>query len=127
MLIRAGVPVVESLTLAKEGVSSFIYREDLTTISKDVERGIGFGEGLARYEEFPLIMPQMIKVGEETGKLDDMLFRLSQYFKTESERAVASLVAAFEPIIMIILGLAVAFLVIAVILPIYDLTNQITV
>ncbi|MBQ6154249.1 type II secretion system F family protein, partial [bacterium] len=63
----------------------------------------------------------------ETGKIDTILANLSDYFGREAERAVANLMAAFEPVIMVILGVVVAFLVIAIILPIYNLTDQISV
>ncbi len=125
MLIKSGVPLVDSLNLATETISSIIYRERFATARDKVEKGASFGEAIAIYEELPPIMPQMIQVGEETGKLDDMLSRLGRYFKAEATRAVAALIAAFEPALMILLGIAVGFLVIAVIMPIYDLTGQI--
>ena len=73
------------------------------------------------------LVPQMTSIGEETGKIDEVLAKLSSYFGGEASRAVANLMAAFEPIIMVILGVVVAFLVIAIILPIYNLTDQISV
>lgn len=126
MLIKAGVPLVESLSLAAEGMSSINYRDYLKVVGEKVEKGVALGTALGVYEDFPMVMAQMVKVGEETGKLDDILFKLSQYFKGEAERAVAGLMAAFEPVIMVVLGLAVGFVVIAIIMPIYDLTNQIS-
>ncbi len=126
MLIKSGIPLVESLHLTSESVSSITYRDHLREIEDKVEKGLSFGVALSSYDDFPPIMAQMVKVGQETGKLDSVLFRLAKYFKSESERAVSGLMAAFEPIIMVILGIGVAFLVIAVILPIYDLTNQIS-
>lgn len=126
MLIKSGVPLVDSLTLATESINSPVYREYFTTAKDKVEKGVSFGEAIAIYEDLPPIMSQMILVGEETGKLDDMLFRLSRYFKGEAQAATAALMSAFEPALMILLGLAVAFLVIAIIMPIYDLTGQIS-
>ena len=66
----------------------------------------------------------MIRVGEETGKLDDTLLKLSKYFETESENLVKGLTTAIEPIIMVVLGIGVGFIVISVITPIYNLTSQ---
>lgn len=127
MLVHAGVPLVESLDLAGESVDSVVYREALEDVESKVEKGVSLGVAIEAYEEFPPIMPQMIKVGEETGKIDTILANLSDYFGREAERAVANLMAAFEPVIMVILGVVVAFLVIAIILPIYNLTDQISV
>ena len=126
MLIKSGVPLVDSLTLVTESLNSIVYREYFTIAKEKVERGVNLGDALEIYDDLPPILIQMIKVGEETGKLDDVMERLSGYFKTESQQAVTGLMSAFEPILMIILGLAVAFLVVAIILPIYNLTGQIT-
>jgi type IV pilus assembly protein PilC len=73
---------------------------------------------------FPPIVSQMMKVGEETGKLDDTLLKLSRYFETESEHMVKGLTTAIEPLIMVVLGVGVGFIVISVITPIYNLTSQ---
>lgn len=126
MLIKSGVPLVDSLTLSTDSVSSINYRDYFLAAKEKVEKGVSFGESLSIYEDLPPIMGQMIQVGEETGKLDDMMFRLSRYFKSEAQQAVTALLAAFEPALMILLGLAVAFLVIAIIMPIYNLTSQIS-
>lgn len=126
MLIKSGVPLVDSLTLSTDSVSSINYRDYFLAAKEKVEKGVSFGESLSIYEDLPPIMGQMIQVGEETGKLDDMMFRLSRYFKGEAQQAVTALLAAFEPALMILLGLAVAFLVIAIIMPIYNLTSQIS-
>ena len=66
----------------------------------------------------------MIAVGEETGKMDEVLQKLSHIFEVESDQKVKSLTAAIEPLVMVVLGIGVGFLVIAVILPIYNLTSQ---
>jgi type IV pilus assembly protein PilC len=76
------------------------------------------------YELFPQILVQMISVGEETGKLDEVLMKLAVYFQSESEQAVKNMTTALEPMIMIVLGLGVGLMVVAIIMPIYDLTSQ---
>ena len=79
---------------------------------------------IGQYEHFPPIVAQMLAVGEETGKVDEVMFNLSGYFETEAEQAVKGLTTAIEPLMMILLGVGVAFLVIAIVLPIYNLTSQ---
>jgi len=79
---------------------------------------------IGQFEHFPPIVSQMLAVGEETGKIDEVMFNLSGYFETEAEQAVKGLTTAIEPLMMIVLGVGVAFLVIAIILPIYNLTSQ---
>ncbi|MGB9591791.1 MAG: type II secretion system F family protein, partial [Candidatus Kryptoniota bacterium] len=101
-----------------------IYEEAVEEASKEVEKGLPLAAALARTEAFPPILPQMIAVGEETGKLDEVLGRVSTYFEQETDAAVKGLTAAIEPLIMIILGVGVGFLIISVIMPIYNLTSQ---
>ncbi|OGD12878.1 hypothetical protein A2576_03760 [Candidatus Amesbacteria bacterium RIFOXYD1_FULL_47_9] len=68
---------------------------------------------------------QMIAVGEETGKLDEVLYKLSVYFESESEQKVKGLTTAIEPVILMILAVGVGFLMYAVVMPIYGITNKI--
>ena len=67
---------------------------------------------------------QMVKVGEETGKLDEVLIKISHYFEAEVENLIKNLTTALEPFILILLGVGVAFLVLSIILPIYKLTSS---
>ena len=125
MLITSGIHILEGLTILKNSLGNVLFREAITEIAKKVEKGFPLGDSFAQYPVFPPIVSQMMKVGEETGKLDDTLLKLSRYFQTESENLVKGLTAAIEPIIMVILGLGVGFIVISVITPIYSLTSQI--
>ncbi|MBU0576477.1 type II secretion system F family protein [Patescibacteria group bacterium] len=85
---------------------------------------MSLSQALSANEIFSPILYQMAAVGEETGKLDEILLKLSIYYETESEQAVKNLTTALEPMIMIVLGLGVGAMVIAVIMPIYSLTSQ---
>lgn len=124
LLISAGVSIVEAINIVSESMGNVIFEDALKDAAKQVEKGLPFAGSLAAYEEFPPIVPQMISVGEETGKLDEVLGKLSRYFETESDEMVKGLTTAIEPLIMIVLGIGVAFLVLSVILPIYNLTSQ---
>jgi len=124
LLIGTGILIVEALKILRGSLGSSIYREAINQTAKEVEKGIPLASALASTGVFPFVLPQMISVGEETGKLDEILERISNYFQQESENAVKGLTSAMEPIIMIILGIGVAFLMISVIMPIYNLTSQ---
>src|SRR4030042_6337731 len=102
-----------------------MFRTAVGEISKNIEKGFPLCDSFAQHDFFPPIVSQMMKVGEETGKLDDTLSKLSKYFQSESEHLVKGLTTAIEPIIMLILGVGVGFIVISIITPIYNLTNQI--
>ena len=124
LLLGAGISLLQALEIVTEGMENQIYRDALTNATKQVEKGVSLSQSLARYEEFPPILQQMISVGEETGKLDDVLLKLSRYFEQEAEQAVKNLTAEMEPLIMVVLGVGVGAMVIAVIMPIYNLTSQ---
>ncbi len=123
LLASAGVSLVESLSIVKGVVDSEVTRQALEKVGKDVERGNSLAESIAKHETFPMIVPQMVSVGEQTGKLDEVLNRVAGYFETESEHAIKNLSTAMEPVIMILLGLGVGFMIVAIIVPIYNLTS----
>jgi len=125
MLITAGIHILDGLAFLRESMGNVLFRNALTEISQKIEKGFPMGESFAQYEIFPVIVSQMIRVGEETGKLDETMTKLSNYFEKESEYLVKNLTTAIEPIIMVVLGLGVGFIVFAIITPIYSLTNQI--
>ena len=124
LLVGTGILIVDALRILKGSLGSPIYQEAIEQVGKEVEKGLPLASALAETGVFPFVLPQMISVGEETGKLDEVLQRVSNYFQQESENAVKGLTSAMEPIIMIILGIGVAFLMISVIMPIYNLTSQ---
>jgi type IV pilus assembly protein PilC len=124
LLLGAGISLLQAMEIVTQGVDNVIYQEALVDATKQIEKGVPLSKAIARYEEFPPILHQMISVGEETGRLDDVLGKLSAYFEQESEQAVKNLTVAIEPLIMIVLGIGVGAMVIAVIMPIYNLTSQ---
>jgi len=125
LMVGAGVPILEALNITSEVVDNTIISDALKDAAKQIERGFPIAFSFARHPEaFPFILSQMVAVGEETGKMDDVLSKISHIFEVESNEKVKGLTAAIEPIVMVVLGVGVGFLVIAVILPIYNLTSQ---
>ena len=124
LLIGAGIPILDALHIVSEAVGNRVYQDGIEAAAKEVERGFPLGVPISRDPNFPPIVGQMLKVGEESGKMDEVLGKLSVFFETETELLIRGLTTAIEPIIMIILGVGVGFLVFAVILPIYNLTSQ---
>ncbi|MFZ2199909.1 MAG: type II secretion system F family protein [Microgenomates group bacterium] len=123
LLASAGVSLVESLGIVREVADSEVMRSALETVTKDVEKGNSLAVSLAKHPVFPMIVSQMTSVGEQTGKLDEILNRVAGYFESESEHVIKNLSTAMEPIIMVLLGLGVGFLIVAIIVPIYNLTS----
>ncbi len=124
LLLGAGISLLQAMEIVTKGVSNTVYREALESATKQIEKGVPLSKAVAAHEEFPPILFQMMAVGEETGKLDEVLGKLAQYFEQESEQAIKNLTTAIEPLIMIVLGIGVGAMVIAVIMPIYNLTSQ---
>ena len=124
VLLGAGISVLHAIEIVGEGVDNLIFREAILEVKDQVEKGVPLSQALERYVMFPPILSQMIKVGEETGKMDEVLFKLSEYYESETEQAVKNLTTAIEPLIMIVLGIGVGVMVFAIIMPIYNLTAQ---
>lgn len=122
-LIAAGVPILEGLKISSDVATNALHRQAVKRTINLVEKGSQLSKALGQDEVFPAIVPQMVAVGEETGKIDDVLAKVSNYFELEVDHQVKNLTASLEPIIMIVLGVMVALLVISVILPIYSLTS----
>lgn len=125
LLIGAGVPITEALDISAKTANNLVIEEGIEIANKQVEKGLSLSSAIAKNEFFPPIVSQMLSVGEETGKLDEVLLKVSKYFQSESEESLKGLTTAIEPLIMIVLGVGVGFLIIAIILPIYNLTSQI--
>lgn len=125
LMVGAGVSILEGLIITANVVVNSVIADALRDVAKMVEKGFPVAFAFAKHPEaFPFILSQMIAVGEETGKMDEVLKKLSHVFETESDEKVKALTSAIEPIVMVVLGVGVGFLVIAVILPIYNLTSQ---
>jgi type IV pilus assembly protein PilC len=124
ILIGSGVSIMEALSIIIETTDNVIFQKAFENIHKKVEKGMSLGTAMQQEEVFPPILIQMTLVGEQTGKLDETLGRISHYFEMESEIAVKTLTTLIEPSILIFLGLGVGLLVTSVITPIYQLTSS---
>lgn len=124
MLLAAGISLVEALKIVSEVAGNEVYKQAYLRIAERVSKGFAIAASFEETGVFPMIVNQMIVTGEATGKLDEVLLRVSSYFATEAEQSVKALTSAIEPLIMIVLGVGVGFLVVAVIMPIYNLTSS---
>lgn len=124
LLVGAGIPILEALKSVGQALGNVIYEKALDDVAAAVEKGFPLGMALNQPAIFPPLIYQMVKTGEETGKLDEVLGRVAKYFESEAEQGVKNLTTAMEPLILIMLAFGVGFLILAVILPIYNLTAQ---
>lgn len=124
VLIGSGVSILDGLKIIIETTENSIFQKAFSSIFNRVQKGESLGNSLAKEGVFPPILVQMTIVGENTGKLDDTLMRLSKYFEMESEIAIKAMTTLIEPLILVFLGVGVGFLVFSVITPIYNLTSS---
>jgi type II secretory pathway component PulF len=124
LLTTAGVPILDSITIVADVIGNTVYRKALLETRMGVERGLTMSAQLQMVGVFPAIVSQMYKVGEETGKIDKVSFKLADYFEAEADHLVKNLTVVIEPLILVLLGVGVAFLVLSIILPIYRLTTS---
>jgi len=124
LLLGAGIPIITALKVVADILASPVFEEGIHVAIDKVERGSPLYVPLAENPAFPPILGQMLRVGEETGKVDEILQRLSVYFEAESENLIRNLTTALEPVILVFLGVGVGVLVLSIILPIYNLTAQ---
>ncbi len=125
LLVSSGLPILESIKITSDISGNMVYKKIFDASYKGVERGLPFSSQLIGIPLFPKIVGQMIRTGEETGKLDEVMFKLADYFDSETENILKNVTTLIEPIILVVLGVGVAFLVLSIILPIYQLTTSI--
>ena len=126
LMVGSGTSIVESLRKTAETSSNILYRSSISVISQQVAKGVSVGEAMALSPYlYPPILVAMAKIGEQTGKLDESLLRASDYFEREVDQTVKNLTTLLEPFILVVLGIGVAFLIIAIITPIYGLVSSI--
>lgn len=124
LLSAAGIPLLTAINIVEDITQNKVFKNALRESYLGVERGLSFSAQLSALPIFPKIVSQMVRVGEETGKLDEIFYKLSDYFEQESDNLVKNLTTAIEPAVLIVLGIGVAFLVLSIILPIYKLTTS---
>ncbi len=122
-LLRNGVPLLSGLGIARNVLSNRALAADVDAAGDEVKNGNGLSASLSRGKRFPRLALQMIQVGEESGALDTMLLKTADTFEQESARAIDRLLSALVPVITLVLASVVGLVIVAVLVPLYDLTN----
>lgn len=123
LLVGAGVSILESLSIVASAMNNVIFQDAVNRAAKGVEKGMPLAAMLAKQQVFPVLMSQMVAVGEETGQMEQVLMKVSKYFESDVEHLIKNLTTAMEPAIMVLLGAMVAFIVLGVLTPLYKLTT----
>lgn len=125
-LMESGVAIVESLNITAQTVDNVFYSQSLIEIATEVKKGKTLQESLERYKEiYPILVSQMIGVGEQTGELSDIIGRLADFYEEEVKNITDNLASIIEPVLMIIIGIAVGFFAISMIQPMYSMMEGI--
>jgi len=125
-MLVSGIPMVRALELTSGVVGNEVYRNILNEATESVKGGKSVSDALSGRPEIPGIMIQMIKVGEESGELGKILKTLSAFYRREVINAVDTLVDLIEPAMIVLLGLGVGFLLASVLIPIYNISSNIS-
>lgn len=127
VLLKSGVPITQSLQTTADTLSNLKFKNDLTVINEALTKGKSIGDALIenKFDEFPLLVVKMIAVGEKTGKLEEVLLYLADFYESEIDDISKNLSTILEPILLIVIGLVVGFVALAIISPIYELTGSI--
>lgn len=124
-LLRNGVPLLTAMGIGGRIIGNQALIADVESASADVKNGVGLSAALAKGKRFPRLALQMIQVGEESGALDTMLLKTADTFDAETSQALDRMLAALVPIITVVLAAVIGFVIMAVLLPMYQLTGSI--
>lgn len=116
-LMGAGISLSEALDITSRSMKNIHFKRALQEAKKEVEQGTNLSEPLRKCGLFPMMIPQMVKIGEETGNIDGMLLKTADYYEDEVEITTGSLTTLMEPLIIVVLGVIVAILVLAMYMP----------
>ncbi len=125
-LLKTDIPIVQTFQITSTTLGNVRYRQALDAAAEKVKAGGTIAASLSEYKElFPPLVLQMAAVGEETGSLDNVLSELAQFYEDEVDRIMSNLSTVIEPVLMLILGGAVGFFAVSIIMPMYSLAEQI--
>jgi len=125
-LLLSGVSITRAIEITEEVVQNIYYKKILEDTRKAVEKGASFSEVFAANPKFyPIMMSEMVQVGEETGKVSDMLLQVALFYEQEIENKTKNLSTIIEPILMIIIGAGVGFFAISMVTPLYSILGDI--
>ena len=121
-LLSGGVSVARALEISADVIGNEVYAEIIRESRDAVRAGSSISSALARYEDVPPLVTQMMRVGEETGKLDQILSALSRFYTREVDNTIERIVSLIEPALIVFLGLGVGIIVASILIPIYNIS-----
>ena len=126
ILIGSGVPLISALKSSSQVITNRVLRNALEVTAEEVQQGASLSRSLARSKLFPPLLIQMVASGESSGKLDAMLEKSATSLERESEARISVVVSLFEPLMILFMGAVVLIIVMAILLPIFDLNQLVS-
>ena len=127
VLLRTGVPMLDMLRITADAVNNVIISESILRASDKVKGGKALSASLSNEDYFLAMVPQMIKIGEQSGKIDEMMGKTAQVYEDELDEEIHALSTAIEPVLMVFLAIVAGTMVSAILLPIYGLVGNINI
>jgi len=125
VLLTGGIPIVKALEIVSLVVGNSVYEKIIMRASQEVKIGGDVSTIFSKSELIPPVVAHMIRIGEESGQLDVVLGHIARFYDQETETATKNLSSLIEPFLMVLIGIAVAFLAFAILMPIYNIAGQI--
>jgi len=123
LLLGSGLSIIKAIELTAQSLGNEMFRDTLMEAKDEVEKGGPLALPIARSEYYPLLVSSMIAVGEETGEMDAVLTKVSEYYKAEVDTATDNLSTILEPVFLVLMGGAIAFIALAVYMPMFHLSS----
>ncbi len=123
VLLKAGLPIMEALAVAKLVIGNVRLESTVERAREQTRKGESLSGTLERSGLFPAMFSDMVGVGEQTGRLDDMLVQVSEHFEKETESSIQTMLSLVDPAIILVMGVAVGFIVLAILLPLFEISN----
>ena len=124
-LVAAGVDIIKALEITGSTAGNWVIEQSIARVRERVHEGAPIGDPLTADPVFPPMLGQMVKIGEETGELEQMLSKVADFYEDEVDTSIQSLTSIIEPILMIFVGAMVGVIVISMYLPIFSLYDKI--
>lgn len=125
VLLSGGIPIIRALTVVSSVINNSVYQAIILRAADEVKIGGNMSDVLRKSQDIPPIVSQMVKIGEESGQIDLVLGHIARFYEGEANEITKNLSTLIEPVLMVIIGVAVGFLAFSVIMPIYNIAGQI--
>ena len=124
-LIASGIPLLTTIQIVGKVIGNSVMEEKLDKTLDDVRGGTTLSKAISDIEVFPVMVKSMIKIGEESGNLDEILNKTADFYDDEVEASLQKMTALIEPIMMVVMAIIIGFIVIAIAMPMFDMVNTI--